>query len=91
MHKWMASAAGGTNQRLNPGPAIVRSLSQKLLPASAMHGSLRYRLLTNMLLLHGVTPSPSIPVDTLQRPIALKHAVIQKLNAAMQKQPNSHA
>jgi hypothetical protein len=25
MHRWIASAAGGTNQRLNCGPAMVRS------------------------------------------------------------------
>jgi hypothetical protein len=25
MHKWIANAAGGTSQRLNLGPAIVRS------------------------------------------------------------------
>src|SRR5882757_2957225 len=25
MHRWMARAAGGTSQRLKPGPAIVRS------------------------------------------------------------------
>ena len=28
MHRWMASAAGGTSQRLNPGPAMMRSLSR---------------------------------------------------------------
>src|SRR5262245_16701798 len=28
MHKWMASAAGGTSQRLNPGPAMIRSLDK---------------------------------------------------------------
>src|SRR5579871_6001358 len=27
MHRWMARAAGGTSQRLNAGPATVRSLS----------------------------------------------------------------
>src|SRR4051812_21582479 len=27
IHKWIASAAGGTSQRLNPGPAMIRSLS----------------------------------------------------------------
>src|SRR5215469_13005596 len=26
MHRWMASAAGGTSQRLKPGPAMMRSL-----------------------------------------------------------------
>src|SRR5712692_5192350 len=26
MERWMASAAGGTSQRLNPGPATIRSL-----------------------------------------------------------------
>src|SRR5687767_12592311 len=25
MHRWMASAAGGISQRLNPGPAMMRS------------------------------------------------------------------
>ena len=29
MHRWMASAAGGTSQRLNPAPAIVRSRARK--------------------------------------------------------------
>lgn len=29
MHRWMASAAGGTSQRLKPGPAMMRSLSSK--------------------------------------------------------------
>src|ERR1700749_4673157 len=29
MQRWMASAAGGSNQRLNPGPAIVRSLESQ--------------------------------------------------------------
>ncbi|MNJ25755.1 hypothetical protein D3C81_725790 [compost metagenome] len=29
MHRWMASAAGGTNQRLKPGAAIIRSLDRK--------------------------------------------------------------
>ncbi|HUB88678.1 MAG TPA: hypothetical protein VMA74_03020 [Dyella sp.] len=29
MHKWMAKAAGGTNQRLKRGPAMVRSLAKK--------------------------------------------------------------
>ncbi len=29
MHRWMASAAGGTSQRLNPGPAIVLSRDMK--------------------------------------------------------------
>src|SRR3569833_2783623 len=27
MQRWMASAAGGTSQRVNPGPAMIRSLS----------------------------------------------------------------
>src|SRR5262249_18612011 len=26
MHRWIASAAGGTSQRLNAGPAMIRSL-----------------------------------------------------------------
>ena len=30
MHRWMHSAAGGTSQRLNPGPANVRSLSSNI-------------------------------------------------------------
>src|SRR5471032_2110962 len=29
MHRWMASAAGGSNQRLKPGPAIVRSFDSQ--------------------------------------------------------------
>jgi hypothetical protein len=29
MHKWIASAAGGTSQRLNPGFAMVRSRDNK--------------------------------------------------------------
>src|ERR1700753_2805345 len=29
IHRWMASAAGGTSQRLNAGPATVRSLVKK--------------------------------------------------------------
>src|SRR5450432_3906314 len=29
MHKWMASAAGGTSQRLKPAPAMVRSLASR--------------------------------------------------------------
>lgn len=29
MHKWMASAAGGTSQRLKPGAAIIRSFDKK--------------------------------------------------------------
>jgi hypothetical protein len=29
MHKWMAKAAGGTNQRLKPGEAMVRSFDKK--------------------------------------------------------------
>jgi hypothetical protein len=29
MHKWMASAAGGTNHRLYPSPAMMRSLDKK--------------------------------------------------------------
>jgi hypothetical protein len=29
MHRWIASAAGGTSQRLNPAPATVRSFSRK--------------------------------------------------------------
>lgn len=33
MHRWIASAAGGTSQRLKPGPAIVCSLSRKPSPA----------------------------------------------------------
>src|ERR1700712_2944545 len=28
MHRWIASAAGGTSQRLKPGPAIVRSFDR---------------------------------------------------------------
>src|SRR5689334_7042709 len=34
MHRWIASAAGGTSQRLYRGPAIVRSLSSS--PASGI-------------------------------------------------------
>src|SRR5258706_572828 len=30
MERWMARAAGGTSQRLNPGPAMVRSLASRL-------------------------------------------------------------
>jgi hypothetical protein len=29
IHRWMASAAGGTSQRLNPGLAMVRSRARK--------------------------------------------------------------
>jgi len=29
MHRWIASAAGGTSQRLKPGPAMVRYFSKK--------------------------------------------------------------
>src|SRR3954447_24401315 len=29
IHRWMASAAGGTSQRLKAGPATVRSLVKK--------------------------------------------------------------
>ncbi|MNH27682.1 hypothetical protein D3C79_878050 [compost metagenome] len=29
MHRWMASAAGGTSQRLKPGAAMIRSLDRK--------------------------------------------------------------
>src|SRR5208282_4402335 len=29
IHRWIASAAGGTSQRLNPGPAMIRSRSKK--------------------------------------------------------------
>src|ERR1700734_2191813 len=29
MHRWIASAAGGTSQRLKPGAATVRSRSRK--------------------------------------------------------------
>src|SRR5262245_2680842 len=29
MHRWIASAAGGTSQRLNPGPATIRSLESR--------------------------------------------------------------
>ena len=29
MHRWIASAAGGTSQRLKPGPATMRSRSNK--------------------------------------------------------------
>src|ERR1043165_1369271 len=34
MHRWMASAAGGTSQRLKPGPAMVRSLASQETSAS---------------------------------------------------------
>ncbi|MNU11944.1 hypothetical protein D3C72_2602110 [compost metagenome] len=30
MHRWMANAAGGTNQRLKPGRAMMRSFDRKL-------------------------------------------------------------
>ena len=30
MQRWMHSAAGGTSQRLKPGPAIVRCLASRL-------------------------------------------------------------
>src|SRR3569623_166375 len=40
MHRWMARAAGGTSQRLKPGPAIVRPLSRIPTPgAPGMPGS----------------------------------------------------
>ena len=29
MHRWMASAAGGSSQRLKPGPAMVRSFDSQ--------------------------------------------------------------
>jgi hypothetical protein len=29
IERWIASAAGGTSQRLKPGPAIVRSLASR--------------------------------------------------------------
>src|SRR5206468_12082664 len=29
MHRWIASAAGGTSQRLNRGPATIRSLESR--------------------------------------------------------------
>src|SRR6266852_3645478 len=29
MDRWIASAAGGTSQRLNPGPAMIRSLAKR--------------------------------------------------------------
>ncbi|WXF85374.1 hypothetical protein WDV90_12025 [Xanthomonas translucens pv. undulosa] len=34
MHRWIASAAGGTSQRLKPGPATMRSFDS--MPAWAM-------------------------------------------------------
>ena len=40
MHRWMASAASGTSQRLKPGPAMVRSFSsQPAMPFDAPCGS----------------------------------------------------
>src|ERR1700730_13892534 len=30
IHKWIASAAGGTSHRLNPGPATMRSLESQV-------------------------------------------------------------
>ncbi len=38
MHRWMHSAAGGTNQRLNRGPATVRDLAQQARGAGARRG-----------------------------------------------------
>src|SRR6476646_3711364 len=35
MHKWIASAAGGTSQRLNAGPATMRSFESKSTPLAA--------------------------------------------------------
>lgn len=35
MQRWMANAAGGTIQRLKPGPAMVRSRERKLGAGSA--------------------------------------------------------
>src|SRR5690349_5462864 len=32
IHRWIANAAGGTSHRLNPGPAMVRSLSSNPMP-----------------------------------------------------------
>jgi hypothetical protein len=36
MHKWMASAAGGTRHRLKPGPATVRSFASQPRPEPAL-------------------------------------------------------
>ncbi len=35
IHRWMARAAGGTSQRLKPGPAMVRSRARKPGPVRA--------------------------------------------------------
>src|SRR5262249_27350199 len=37
MHRWIASAAGGTSQRLNAGPAMIRSLVRN--PADDTNGT----------------------------------------------------
>ena len=39
MHRWMASAAGGTSQRLKPGLATVRSLDSSPTPFAPAPGS----------------------------------------------------
>jgi hypothetical protein len=36
MHKWMAKAAGGTNHRLKPSGATIRSLDKKPLLSSSV-------------------------------------------------------
>ena len=36
MQRWIASAAGGTSQRLKPGPATMASRSSQLCGAAAL-------------------------------------------------------
>src|SRR3989338_6337192 len=81
----MASAAGGTSQRLKPGPATIRSLSRKpeLEPDIVVSRIFIGHLLRRTAI---ALPSPAqYPGNGPAYPIKSKHGPIQKPNVAMQQ------
>src|SRR3954451_8658119 len=69
MQRWIARAAGGTNQRLNPGPATIRSRSSRppLRPGNAV-GTAVVLILASLVLMEAI-PSKW----TLHKPFRKAH------------------
>src|SRR4051812_16381890 len=85
MHRWIASAAGGTSQRLKPGPAMMRSLSSRPGPESPYTGVPPGPSTVDMIACLLVMVLRSFGRARACGQIQCEHASIQGLNDASQQ------
>src|SRR4051812_33083214 len=76
MHKWMASAAGGSSHRLKPGPAMVRSLDSQ--PPEEGAGTEPFMTVDMLILLYDLRASiVLVPTPTICSTLSIVWGTLQ--------------